>query len=114
MDTGSKVVPLSTTSSTWMTKLYAKDEQDINSLIHLTRVFRSDIGMTFGLAKCGCLIVNRGKVKSTCGISLPEGQIDDIDKSYKYLETKRFKRNRHRNKEARDYAWWVPFQVKHN
>ena len=41
--------------------------------------------MTFGLAKCGCLIVNRGKVKSTCGISLPEGQIDDIDESYKYL-----------------------------
>ena len=66
-------------------KLYAKNEQDIDSLIHLTRVFSSDIGMTFGLAKCGRLIVNRGKVKSTCGISLPEGQIDDVDESYKYL-----------------------------
>ena len=63
-------------------KLYAKNEQDTDSLIHLTRVFSSDIGMTFGLAKCGRLIVNRGKVKSTCGISLPEGQIDE---SYKYL-----------------------------
>ena len=31
------------------------------------------------------LIVNRGKVKSTSGINLPEGQIDDIDESYKYL-----------------------------
>ena len=31
------------------------------------------------------VIVNRGKVKSTSGISLPEGQIDDIDKRYKYL-----------------------------
>ena len=58
-------------------KLYAKNEQDIDSLLHLTRVFSSDIGMTFVLAKCGRLIVNRGKVKSTCGISLPEGQIDD-------------------------------------
>ena len=66
-------------------KLCAKNEQDIDSLIHLTRVFSSDIGMTFGLAKCGRLIVNRGKVKSTCGISLPEGQIDDIGESYKYL-----------------------------
>ena len=37
--------------------------------------------MTFGLAKCGRLIVNRGKVKSTCGINLP----DDINESYKYL-----------------------------
>ena len=54
-------------------------------LLHLTRVFSSDIGMTFSLAKCGRLIVNRGKVKSTCGISLPEGQIDDVDESYKYL-----------------------------
>ena len=28
-------------------------------------MFSPDIGMTFGLAKCGRLIVNRGKVKST-------------------------------------------------
>ena len=42
--------------------------------------------MTFGLSKCGRLIVNRGKVKSTSGISLPEGKIDNIDESYKYLE----------------------------
>ena len=43
------------------------------------------IGMTFGLAKCGRLIVNRGKVKSTSGISLPEDRIDDIEESYKYF-----------------------------
>ena len=66
-------------------KLYAKNKQAINSLIYFTRMFSSDIGMTFGLAKCGHLIVNRGKVRSTSGISLPEGQIDDIDESYKYL-----------------------------
>ena len=67
-------------------KLYAKNEQDIYSLIHLTRVFSSDIGTTFGLAKCRRLIVNRGKVKSTSEISLPESQIDSIDESYKYLK----------------------------
>ena len=66
-------------------KLYAKNEQDIDSLIHLTRGFSSNIGMKFGLEKCRRLIVNRGKVKSASGISLPEGQVDDIDKSYKYL-----------------------------
>ena len=45
--------------------------------------------MPFGLAKCRHLFVHRGKVKSTSGISLPRGQIDDIDdidESYKYLE----------------------------
>ena len=66
-------------------KLYAKNERDIDLLIHLTQVFRSNIGMTFGVAKCGRLIANRGKVKSISRISLPEGQIDNIDESYRYL-----------------------------
>ena len=67
-------------------KLYSKNEQDIDSLIHLTLMFKSGIGMTFGLAKCGPLLVNRGKVRSTSGISLPESQIDDINDGYKYTE----------------------------
>ena len=33
-------------------KLYANNEQDIDLVIHLTWVFSSDIGMTFGVAKC--------------------------------------------------------------
>ena len=66
-------------------KLNVKNELDIDSLIHLTRVFSSDIGIAFGLAKCIRFIVNRGKVKSTSGISLPEGQIDNTDESYKHL-----------------------------
>ena len=40
-------------------KLYAKNEQDIDSMIHLTRVFSYDINITLGLAKCERLIVNR-------------------------------------------------------
>ena len=66
-------------------KLYAKNEQDSDSWIHLTRVLSSDIVIIFSLARWDRFIVNRGKVKSTSGISLPEGQIDDIDESYKYL-----------------------------
>ena len=64
---------------------YAKNEQDIGILIHLTLVFSSYIDMTFGLAKCRHLIVNRSVVKSTSGISPPDGRRDDIDESYKYL-----------------------------
>ena len=33
-------------------KLYAKTEQDIDSLIHLTRIYSKDIRMSFGLNKC--------------------------------------------------------------
>ena len=59
-------------------KLYAKNERDIDSLIHLTRVFSNDIGMSFGLDKCGRLIAQRGMIKQTSGIKLPEGHIEDI------------------------------------
>ena len=85
MNTGSKVVPLTINHLLYSNdiKLYAKNEQDIGSLIHLTRVLSSDISMTFSLAKCGSLIVNIGKVKSTNRISLSVGQIDNIDQSYK-------------------------------
>ena len=51
-------------------------------MIFLTWVFSSDISMAFGLTKCGCFIVIRGKIKSTSGITLSEKQIDDIDKRY--------------------------------
>ena len=78
-------------------KLYAKKKQDIDSLIHLTLVFSSDIGMTFGLARCGRLIVNRDKEKSTGRISLPEDQIDDIDQSYKYFGILQLFGNEYRN-----------------
>ena len=52
-------------------KLHARNEQGIDSLIHLTQVFSSEIGRKLGLAKCGRLIVNRGKAKSTNEIDLP-------------------------------------------
>ncbi len=52
---------------------------------HLTRRYSSDIGMSFGLDKCGRMISKRGKVISTEGIELLEGNIADIQGSYKYL-----------------------------
>ncbi|XP_015229127.1 PREDICTED: complement C3-like [Cyprinodon variegatus] len=34
-------------------KLYARSEQDIDSLIHTSRIYSNDIGISFGLDKCG-------------------------------------------------------------
>ena len=71
MDTGLKVVPLLATFSTWTDgiKLYAKTVQGSDSLIHLTQVFSSDIGMTLCLAKCSPLIDNRDNMKSTSDLT---------------------------------------------
>ena len=66
-------------------KLYAKNERDIDSLIHLTRVYSEDIRMSFGLEKCGRIIARRGKVIKTDGLELPAGHIADMQTSYKYL-----------------------------
>jgi hypothetical protein len=66
-------------------KLYAKSEREIDSLIHLTRIFSKDIGMSFGLEKCGRLIVKNGKEIKTEGIELPDGHIEDVEEKYKYL-----------------------------
>ncbi len=66
-------------------KLYARNERDIDSLIHTTRIYSNDIGMSFGLDKCGRMVSKRGKMIRTEGVELPEGHIADVQDSYKYL-----------------------------
>ena len=66
-------------------KLYGKNERDVDSLIQLTRIYSQDIGMSFGLEKCGRLVVKRGKTVKTQGVDLPNGHIEDVQDSYKYL-----------------------------
>ena len=65
-------------------KLSTKNERDIDSLIHLTRIFSKSIGMAFSLGKCGCLIVSRGRIKHTGG-QVPDENIDDKAERYNYL-----------------------------
>ena len=70
-------------------KLYGRNENEINSLIHIVRVFSSDIGMDFGIKKCGVVVMKRGKLDKSQGIKLPDKRIiqsigDDVD-GYKYL-----------------------------
>ena len=66
-------------------KLYANKERDIDSLIHLTQVYSKDIGMTFGIEKCGRLILKKGHSMLTDGLRMPNGTIKDIEEGYKYL-----------------------------
>ena len=67
-------------------KLYGKSENEIKGLVSTVEVFSQDIGMEFGIKKCGVNMMNRGKVKSTDGIELPSGEkIREIEDGYKHL-----------------------------
>ena len=56
-------------------KLFAKNEDQIDNLVNAVRVCSEDIKMEFGLPKYGVLIMKRGKVVKSEGISMPDGKM---------------------------------------
>ena len=68
-------------------KLYGKSYDQIETLVETVHTVSKDIGMEFGIKKCGMLLLKRGKVVSSEGVSLPDGQImkEIDDTGYKYL-----------------------------
>ena len=70
-------------------KLFGKSEDQIDSLVQseTVQLFSEDIGMEFGLKKCGVLLMKRGKKVRFDGITLFHGQImREIEEGgYKYL-----------------------------
>ena len=72
-------------------KLFAKSTDQIDSLVNTVYTFSEDIGMEFGIKKCGVLVLKRGKadkVKST-SLNLPNGKLMKAidEEGYKYLGT---------------------------
>ena len=43
-------------------KLYAKSEEQTNTLVRIAHVLSTDISMKFGIKKCGILPMKRGKI----------------------------------------------------
>ncbi|XP_067950259.1 uncharacterized protein [Watersipora subatra] len=69
-------------------KLYGKNKNEIETLIHTVRIFSDDIGMKFGLDKCATIIMIRGQLTGRGNIMLPnETEIHELEdnESYKYL-----------------------------
>ena len=65
-------------------KLYGRNEKEINSVVHTVQVFSSDIGMYFGIDKCTMMVMKRGNLDKSEGITLPDGRIiqsigDDVE-----------------------------------
>ena len=69
-------------------KLFAKDEKELETLIHAVRIYSQDIGMEFGIEKCALLVMKSGKRHLTDGMELPnQDKIRMLreNETYKYL-----------------------------
>ena len=68
-------------------KLYGKNERQLESLVNTVQVVSEDIGMEFGIGKCGVLSLKRGKVIESEGIVMPNGEVmrSMEETGYKYL-----------------------------
>ena len=69
-------------------KLFAKNEKDLETLIHAVRIYSQDIGMAFGIEKGAMLVMKSGKRLMTEGIELPnQDRIRTLEENetYKYL-----------------------------
>ena len=52
-------------------KLFAKNEKELETLIHTVRIYSQDIGMEFGIKKSAMLVMNSGKRHLTDGTEPP-------------------------------------------
>ena len=68
-------------------KLFGKTQDQINTLIKAVHLFSTDIGMVFGVDKCGVVVMKRSNLVECNGIQLPnEEVIKQVEKTgYKYL-----------------------------
>ena len=66
--------------------LFARNENEIDSLVQTVNLCCSDIGMEFGISKCAVLSMKRGEKSQAKGISLPTAEtMDNPDENgYKY------------------------------
>ena len=55
-------------------KLYAKSEEQANTLVRTVHVFSTNIDMEFRIETCGNLEMKRGKIVKTEGLKLPDGE----------------------------------------
>ena len=63
------------------------DERELDSLVSTIQLFSCDIGMEFGLKKCGVTVLKRGKLNKTEGIQLVNSETmkEVCEEGYKYL-----------------------------
>ena len=65
-------------------QLFGKSYEQIDSLVQTVHTFSIDIGMEFGIKKCGVLVLNRGYIAKMEGVLLPDGKVMKA-RGYRYL-----------------------------
>ena len=69
-------------------KLFAKNEQELETLIHIVRIYSQDIGMEFDIEKCTILVMKSRKWHLANGMELPNPEkmkMLEENETYKYL-----------------------------
>jgi hypothetical protein len=68
-------------------KIFAKTEDQVDSLVQTVQSCSSDIGMEMGISKCAVVTMHRGKKVACTGVELPSGErlTDPGEEGYKYL-----------------------------
>lgn len=91
-------------------ELFAKSEEQIDTLVRTFHVFSTDIGMESGMKKCGILTMKRGKVVRCEGIMLPSSNnevMKEVEKEgYIYLgivELDKIKEDEMKKKTIKEY-----------
>ena len=49
-------------------KLFAKNENELEMLLHAVRIYGQDIGVEFGIEKCAMLVMKSGRQHITDGM----------------------------------------------
>ena len=89
-------------------KLFSKREEQMGTLVRTVYIFSTDIGMEFGMKKCGISTMKRRKVVRCEGIKLPNSEImNKVEKEgYTYLgivELDKVKENEMKEKTIEEY-----------
>jgi len=83
------------------------NDNELSSLVSVVNVFSEDICMLFGLSKCNCVSLHRGKLVVTKDIFLPSGEATKQlppDGVYRYLnQSDTFKTQMMKEKLISDY-----------
>ena len=90
-------------------ELFAKNEKELETLMHTVRIYSYDIGMEFGIEKCNMLVIKSVKQHLTDGMELPnQDKIRTLGEkeTYKYLgilEADTIKQVERKNKIQKEY-----------
>ena len=83
-------------------KLFAKNDNEIDCLVSTFNLISQDIGIQFGVKKCGVVTMKRGKLAKSTDIALSGGdKIREVgDQGYKYQGTLKLDKRKGRGNEV--------------